>query len=61
MHLRQVVQDVASNEDILEETWEDWIESACGKWAHENCVDYDIVFDTSDRERMSLHCILYSI
>ena len=36
------------NDDILDGTGEDWVECACGKWVHENCVDYDIVVDASD-------------
>jgi hypothetical protein len=46
------------DDDILEETGEDWIECACGRWVHENCVHYDIVVDTSGRERICPHCVL---
>ena len=46
------------NDDILDGTGEDWIECACGRWIHENCVDYDIVVDASGRERMCPHCVL---
>ena len=46
------------DDDTLEETGEDWIECACGRWVRENCVDYDVVVDASGRERMCPHCIL---
>ena len=46
------------DDDILEETGEDWIECACGRWVHENCVHYDIVVDTSGREIICPHCVL---
>ena len=46
------------NDDVLDGTGEDWIECACGRWVHENCVDYDIVVDATGRERMCPHCVL---
>ena len=45
-------------DDIVEETGEDWIECACGRWVHESCVDYDIVVDASGREKICPHCAL---
>ena len=47
------------NDNILDGTGEDWIECACGRWVHKNCVDYDVV-DASGRERMCPHRVLYT-
>ena len=46
------------NDDIQEETGEVWIECACGRWVHENCVDYDVVVDARGKERVCPHCVL---
>ena len=46
------------DDDIELETGADWIECACGRWVHENCVDYGIVVDAMGRERICPHCAM---
>ena len=35
----------------------DWIECACGRWTHEDCVD-DVVIDINGKERFCPHCVI---
>ena len=37
---------------------EEWIECVCGRWVHENCIEYDIVVDTHGRERLCPSCVM---
>ena len=61
-------QDINTNEcaicfqtyedDVLEETGSDWVECVCGRWVHEDCVDYDIIVDAGGREKICPYCVL---
>ena len=41
-----------------DEEGEEWIECVCGRWVHENCLEYDIVVDTHGREKLCPSCVM---
>jgi len=44
--------------ELREENGEVWIECACGRCMHENCVNYDIVVDANGREDVPTLCFV---
>ncbi len=39
-----------------DETGNDWLECTCGRWVHEDCVDYEILVDAQGREKLCPFC-----
>lgn len=48
---------VSYDEDVEAGTGSEWIMCACGRWAHEDCID-DVVLDVNGQERLCPVCIM---
>ena len=42
--------------DVLEGTGSEWVECACGRWLHEDCISYDIATDVNGKELLCPFC-----
>ena len=44
------------DDDVTEQTGRDWLERACNRWLHEECV-MGVVIDPSEQERLCPFCL----
>lgn len=45
------------NDDVCEGTGVEWL---CGRWVHEECIDYEIVIEASGSEQICPYCALFT-
>lgn len=43
-------------EDVVEDTGLDWLQCACKRWLHEECIDYDIGHDADGNDLLCPFC-----
>jgi hypothetical protein len=43
-------------EDVVEDTGLDWLQCACKRWLHEECIDYDIGHDADNNDLLCPFC-----
>ena len=44
------------DDDVVEDTGLDWLQCACKRWLHEECIDYDIGHDIDGNDLLCPFC-----
>ena len=45
-------------DDMVEDTGLDWLQCACKRWPHEECIDYDICHDADGNDLLCPFCCI---